>query len=103
MLKKKLFRLYLTRKNMSNKKINMEMNRALLDGLSRGFIRNYHLKILDQLREKIFKDSSEKINLVFQRKCVLSFFSLHRHTHGIIYYSVVCVCVCVNEACLFPY
>lgn len=55
MLKKKeLFRLYLTRENMSNKKRNMEMNRALLDGLSRVFIRNDTLKILDQLREKLF-------------------------------------------------
>lgn len=38
---------------MSNKKRNMEMNRALLDGLSRVFIRNDTLKILDQLREII--------------------------------------------------
>lgn len=72
---------------MSNKKRNMEINRALLDGLSRVFITNDTLKILDQLREKLFADSSDKINPVFQRKCVFLFFSLHQHAHGIIYYS----------------
>lgn len=55
---------------MSNKKRNMEMNRALLDGLSRVFIRNDTLKILDQLREKLFGFKWQNKSSISKELCV---------------------------------